>query len=74
MSERGDTLREAASLIEEVAEDAPDYPGDGETRAEFEAEFGEVPSYQSVMTDMVSATRQMALMMDAEAEGDDDAE
>lgn len=75
MSERGDTLRRAADLIAEVAEEAPDYHGDDETRAEFEREFGEVPSYQAVMTDIASTTRQMALMMDVEAEteeADDD--
>lgn len=72
MSERGDKLREAADLIAEVAEEAPDYHGDEETRAEFEDEFGEVPSYRAVMTDLTNTTRQLALMMDVEAEGADD--
>ena len=66
MSERGDKLREAAALIEEVAEDAPEYDGDEETMAEFEEEFGEVPSYRSVLMDLTNTTRQLGLMMDVE--------
>jgi len=63
---RGEILRTAAGLVETVAEDAPEWDGDEETLAEYEAEFGEVPSYRSVLLDITNSIRQLALMMDVE--------
>lgn len=67
----GDRLRAAASIAEGAIDVVEEADFDPETVAEYEEEYGEVPSIPAIINDLTTLTRHLALLAEVHEEVSD---